>query len=291
MVSLKKTKSIKIQKNNNSEVLNNETIITTPVVNTDVPDVVNTDVPDVVNTDVPDVVNTDVPDVVNTDKTIIKVKKPRISKKKTDIIDNKESIEDIQNALVDKKTINETKKVVKKTVKKSVKKLKLNVNDIAVNESSDVKLDDSSDVKTDDSGNMNKDKLTICDSIKTDNLDLELRTRSFKVQLPDETEFRGRFTGLTPYQAANKALSKYFRNNENTNLDTGYVLFSISESTRGSKRSIYTYKGTRIKLEKAITYSIKSSTGEDRIITKQYKNQLVKVKKNTIKPIIDISVA
>ena len=36
-------------------------------------------------------------------------------------------------------------------------------------------------------------------------------TRSFKVLLPNSSEYVGRFTGLTPYQAANKALSKYYR--------------------------------------------------------------------------------
>ena len=37
------------------------------------------------------------------------------------------------------------------------------------------------------------------------------RVRSFKVRLPGTESYEGRFTGLTPYQAANKALSKYYR--------------------------------------------------------------------------------
>jgi type IV secretory pathway VirB10-like protein len=110
-------------------------------------------------------------------------------------------------------------------------------------------------------------------------VDEDDKTRSFKVKLPNEEEFTGRFTGLTPYQAANKALSKYFRNSENSNISDSQVTFSIKESTRGSKRSVYTYKGSRVKLEKAITYTIKSLSGEERVITKQYKNQLIKVKK------------
>jgi len=105
------------------------------------------------------------------------------------------------------------------------------------------------------------------------------KSRSFKVRLPGEEEFSGRFTGLTPYQAANKALSKYFRTNENNNISSDQVVFSIKESTRGSKRHEYTYKGTRVKLDQPITYTIKSADGNDRIITKQYKNQLTKVKK------------
>lgn len=106
------------------------------------------------------------------------------------------------------------------------------------------------------------------------------KTRSFKVLLPNETEYTGRFTGLTPYQAANKALSKYFRSQENINLSDNQVSFSIKESTRNSKRYEYHYRGSRIKLDTPITYTIKSVDGAERVITKQYKNQLVKVKKS-----------
>ena len=104
-------------------------------------------------------------------------------------------------------------------------------------------------------------------------------SRSFKVKLPNNEEYTGRFTGLTPYQAANKALSKFFRTNEN-NIDNDQVIFTIKESTRNSKRHEYTYKGSRIKLNEPITYTIKSANGEDRVITKQYKNQLTKIKKS-----------
>ena len=109
----------------------------------------------------------------------------------------------------------------------------------------------------------------------------DTKTRSFKVKLPGDDNFTGRFTGLTPYQAANKALSKYFRGLENE--DNSQVNFSIRESTRGSKRHEYVYKGSRLKLEKPITYTIKSVSGEERVITKQYKNQLIKVKKGFVK--------
>lgn len=109
------------------------------------------------------------------------------------------------------------------------------------------------------------------------------KTRSFKVKLPGDEGFTGRFTGLTPYQAANKALSKHFRSLENNSEADVLVNFSIRESTRGSKRHEYNYKGSRIKLDQPITYTIKSDNGEARIITKQYKNQLIKVKKNAAK--------
>jgi len=99
------------------------------------------------------------------------------------------------------------------------------------------------------------------------------KVRSFKVRLPNSEIFEGRFTGLTPYQAANKALSKYYR--ENGNKSKGHILFSIKESTRGSKRSTYTYNGKREKLVKPVEYSIENG----KTIVKNYKNKLTKVKK------------
>ena len=98
------------------------------------------------------------------------------------------------------------------------------------------------------------------------------KVRSFKVLLPGTEQYSGRFTGLTPYQAANKALSKYYR--ESKNAKAG-IKFSIKESTRGSKRSTYTYSGSREKLETPITYEI----DDGRVITKRFKNKLTKVKK------------
>ena len=99
--------------------------------------------------------------------------------------------------------------------------------------------------------------------------------RSFKVKLPDKETFEGRFTGLTPYQAANKALSKYFR--ESGNIDSE-VTFSICESTRKSKRSVYVYTGKRYKLDVPVSYKIQ----DGREIVKNYKNLLKKIKKSDI---------
>ena len=99
------------------------------------------------------------------------------------------------------------------------------------------------------------------------------RIRSFKVKLPNKEEFEGRFTGLTPYQAANKALSKYFRETEAPMVE---VTFSICESTRKSKKSVYTYVGKRLKLDVPVTYQIQ----DGRQIVKNFKNSLKKVKKS-----------
>ena len=100
----------------------------------------------------------------------------------------------------------------------------------------------------------------------------EKSIRSFKVQLPGKEEYTGRFTGWTPYQAANKALSRYFRSTEDPK---PVVTFSIRESTRGSNHKVYTYEGHRVKLETPVSYTI----GEGNTIVKHHKNQLKKVKK------------
>lgn len=102
--------------------------------------------------------------------------------------------------------------------------------------------------------------------------------RSFKVRLPNKEEYEGRFTGLTPYQAANKALSKYFRETENPQAE---VTFSICESTRKSKKSVYTYVGRRVQLEVPVRYTIDGG----REIVKNFKNSLKKVKKQQAEPV------
>jgi hypothetical protein len=109
--------------------------------------------------------------------------------------------------------------------------------------------------------------------------DIEKGVRSFKVQLPGTEDYIGRYTGLTPYQAANKALSKYFRENKTIKTIQNEITFSIRESTRGSKRSTYTYNGKREKLVIPVKYSINGPDGNAREIVKEYKNKLTKVKK------------
>ena len=114
---------------------------------------------------------------------------------------------------------------------------------------------------------------------KLEDSDLKSGVRSFKVQLPGAESFVGRFTGLTPYQAANKALSKYYRE---TKKPKNEITFSIRESTRGSKRSTYTYNGARHKLDVPVEYTISNAKGEDRTIVKKFKNKLTKVKKSDL---------
>jgi hypothetical protein len=99
--------------------------------------------------------------------------------------------------------------------------------------------------------------------------------RSFKVLLPDKEEYEGRFTGLTPYQAANKALSKYFRENKDVENIANTITFQICESTRKSNKHEYKYTGSRVKLEVPVSYTLT----DGKIISKYFKNILKKVKK------------
>ncbi len=107
--------------------------------------------------------------------------------------------------------------------------------------------------------------------------DTDRKIRSFKVKLPEKEDFEGRFTGLTPYQAANKALSKYYRESAEPLQE---ITFSIIESTRKSKKTTYTYVGKRQKLEVPISYTI----ADGKQIIKNYKNFLKKIKKNEVAP-------
>ena len=124
--------------------------------------------------------------------------------------------------------------------------------------------------KSDISNQDNQDNEDIEDKLIGDK-----KIRSFKVKLPDKEEYEGRFTGLTPYQAANKALSKYFRECERIDEE---IKFSICESTRKSKKTIYSYYGRRQKLDIPVTYKIKDGDTE-REIVKNFKNTLKKIKK------------
>lgn len=124
-----------------------------------------------------------------------------------------------------------------------------------------------------------KEKVTKKKVEKLEDSELKAGVRSFKVQLPGAESYVGRFTGLTPYQAANKALSKYYRE---TKKPKNEIQFSIRESTRGSKRSTYTYNGARHKLDIPVEYTISNAKGEDRTIVKKFKNKLTKVKKSEL---------
>lgn len=145
------------------------------------------------------------------------------------------------------------------------------------NETTDNKTTKKIKSTNDKSKKVKKDKID--DSLENENEDDILvngkHIRSFKVKLPDSDKYEGRFTGLTPYQAANKALSKFFRESDKPNAE---ITFSICESTRKSKKSTYTYVGRRLQLEIPVKYKIQ----DGREIIKNFKNSLKKVKKSEL---------
>ena len=177
----------------------------------------------------------------------------------------------LQKAGSTKKTVKKTpvkKVVVKKTTVKKTQEAgasKTNVKAVA-KKTVDKKTVDK---KTVDKKTVDK---TVTKSQVKQTAGVVKKVRSFKVRLPGYEAYQGRFTGLTPYQAANKALSKYYRETEKPQPE---ITFSIKESTRGSKRSTYTYDGRREKLDVPVEYAIQ----DGRIITKNFKNFLTKVKK------------
>ncbi len=102
--------------------------------------------------------------------------------------------------------------------------------------------------------------------------------RSFKVKLSTEGELYGRYNGDSPYQAANKALSELIRNKlKNNEVVEQAITFFLVESTKGSNKKVHEYTGHRIKLDNPVQYTVAGG----QVITKEYKNVLRKVRKQT----------
>ena len=107
--------------------------------------------------------------------------------------------------------------------------------------------------------------------------------RTFKIILEDGKGFMSRLKAKTPKGAANKALSILLKMKDTNGKKEIYgedkqVFFSIQESTRMSKKSVYKYRGYRIKLDNPTTYEIKSGGSVKRIENK-YTNKVYKVSK------------
>lgn len=81
----------------------------------------------------------------------------------------------------------------------------------------------------------------------------------------------GRYRGNGPRQAAKKAFGVIIKK-------YGYdepIIFSIKESTRNSKRKVYTYEGERCKLDKPVTLQIGGYGDEKKTIQFNYSNKVV----------------
>ena len=86
----------------------------------------------------------------------------------------------------------------------------------------------------------------------------------FKVKFEGEEEFHGRYKATQPKQAANKALSQYYRKHPKTKKR---LEFTIKESTRKCDKKEYTYVGQRVRLKPPVETTIAGKT-----IVRKFKN-------------------
>lgn len=102
------------------------------------------------------------------------------------------------------------------------------------------------------------------------------KQRYFKCIYNGETF--GRYSGLKPKQAANKALTSIIKANGGNNECIGKKFkFEMIECTRGGKRKVSLYEGKREKLKEPLEVKIKGEEGEKKIVY-NYSNKLHKVK-------------
>ena len=89
----------------------------------------------------------------------------------------------------------------------------------------------------------------------------------------------GRFSGYKPKQAAGKALTSILRHLDKEGQDLfSEVPFSMIECTRGGNHKVSQYNGKRLKLEKPVTVTIKTSDGNKKEIKYNFTNKITKVK-------------
>ena len=87
----------------------------------------------------------------------------------------------------------------------------------------------------------------------------------------------GRYCGKKPKQAARKALSRVVEKNEVENGKN--LVFLIKECTRGSKKKMYAYSGSRVLLETPVTVPLKklNKDGKPVVLTYKHANNVKKV--------------
>ena len=101
--------------------------------------------------------------------------------------------------------------------------------------------------------------------------------RYFRCMFNDATF--GRFSGYKPKQAAGKALTSILRHIGKEGKDLfAEVPFSMIECTRGGNHKVSQYNGKRLKLEKPVTVTIKTSDGNKKEIKYNFTNKITKVK-------------
>ncbi len=103
------------------------------------------------------------------------------------------------------------------------------------------------------------------------------RVRYFRCVYSDDTF--GRFSGFKPKQAAGKALTSILKHRQAEGKDLSEeISFSMVECTRGGNHKVSQYTGKRVKLEKPVTVTIKTSDGKKKEINYNFTNKITKVK-------------
>ena len=152
--------------------------------------------------------------------------------------------------------------------------------------SSDSSGDSSGDSSSDSSGDSSSDSSS--DSASSSE-DLQLnhnkpKIRYFKMVDPSTGNSFGRFTGVTPRQAASKAFTTLLQKRKTVGELVGESIndnqsteIHVKESTRGCSGKTYCYKASRTKLPEPLSVSIKNpTTGEEKTIIYKYNNRIIK---------------
>lgn len=111
--------------------------------------------------------------------------------------------------------------------------------------------------------------------------------RFFKLVSSTGESPAGRFSGMKPKQAANKALTTILKNLKDLGEKCeGKFKFSIVECTRGSKHKQYFYEGERVALDEPTEVEIKKEDGSTDTITYHYSNKVYKDKNPEPVPVV-----
>ncbi|AYV78166.1 MAG: hypothetical protein Edafosvirus6_15 [Edafosvirus sp.] len=148
------------------------------------------------------------------------------------------------------------------------------VKDVSNDKKEEIEIDsDDEDISNDEQDEINNDYND--KDIVNDKDYYSPKLRYFR--LLSDTGTEGRFCGLKPKQAANKAFTSLIKSNKYKNGED--VKFKIQECTRGSKKRQFTYSGKRTKLDNPIHIQIGSAVnGNAKIITYNYSNEIQKIK-------------
>ena len=102
----------------------------------------------------------------------------------------------------------------------------------------------------------------------------EDKTRYFKIIDTKTGKTHGRYTGMTPKQAASKAFTQMVKVDPTINTTN----IKLKESTRGSTGKTYLYQATRVKLDRPQTLQIGSGDNA-KTITYEYRHVIKKIDK------------